>query len=173
MTRFRSSFGFRSTFGARFSLGIAGLFAAVAACAASGALLGCEGLKGGTVAEAPTWKHRAGWNLRLDYSKQLVARTRRTGEPYERGQPEVDVHGRRVFVGSSDNGLYALNAVNGETIWRFETLGFVQGAPLYDPAEDVVYFGSNDGALYKVYAKNGRLLWRFMTNAEVSRRPVL
>lgn len=145
----------------------------LAACGLGGALLGCEGLKGGTVAEAPTWKHRAGWNLDLDFERNLVARTRRTGEPYERGQPEIDPGGRRVFVGSSDHGLYALNAVNGDTLWRFETLGFVQCAPLYDPAEDVVYFGSNDGALYKVQAESGKMLWRLSTNAEMARRPVL
>jgi outer membrane protein assembly factor BamB len=76
-------------------------------------------------------------------------------------------------VGSSDRGLYALRAEDGSVVWRFETLGFVQSAPLYDPSENVVYFGSNDGALYKVRADDGELLWRFMTNAEVARRPVL
>jgi outer membrane protein assembly factor BamB len=111
--------------------------------------------------------------MRLDYSRELVAPSRRAGEPYERGQPEIDALGKRVFVGSSDHGLYALRAENGSQIWRFETLGFVQCAPLYDPGEGVVYFGSNDGALYKVSAQDGALLWRFMSNAEVSRRPVL
>ncbi len=150
-------------------------FASRALCGAAlvVGLLGCEGLKGGNAAESPTWKHRAGWNLEVDFTRQIVARTRRVGEPYERGAPEIDARGRRVFVGSSDNGLYALNAVNGQTIWRFETLGFVQGAPLYDPAEDVLYFGSNDGALYKVQAESGKMLWRLSTNAEVARRPIL
>ena len=111
--------------------------------------------------------------MQLNYSRELVAPSRRAGEPYERGQPEIDPAGKRVFVGSSDHGLYALRAENGSQIWRFETLGFVQCAPLYDPVEGVVYFGSNDGALYKVSAQDGALLWRFMSNAEVSRRPVL
>ena len=78
-----------------------------------------------------------------------------------------------MFVGSSDRGLYALSAEDGSVLWRFETAGYVQCEPLYDPREDVVYFGSNDGALYKVTAKYGQLLWRFSTNAEVARRPVL
>jgi outer membrane protein assembly factor BamB len=145
--------------------------------AALGALtcgaLACEGLKGGAAQEPPTWKHRAAWVLDVDFERSIVAQSRRKGEPYERGQPEIDVKGRRVFVGSSDHGLYAVSAVNGETIWRFETLGFVNCAPLYDPEEDVVYFGSNDGALYKVEAASGKLLWRLATNAEVARRPVL
>jgi len=107
------------------------------------------------------------------YSTPGVVAARHSGEPYERGQPELDARGRRVFVGSSDRGLYAFRAEDGTQIWRFETLGFVQCRPLYDADSDTLYFGSNDGALYRIDAKNGKLRWRFMTNAEVSRQPVL
>ena len=141
----------------------------------AGALLGlgCESVRSGANPEAPLWRHRPSGSLSIVYQRNVVARSRVQGEPYERGQPELDVRGRRLFVGSSDRGLYALRAQDGSTLWRFETLGFVQGAPLYDPAEDVVYFGSNDGALYKVKAQDGELIWRFATNAEVARRPIL
>lgn len=134
---------------------------------------GCESLRAGANPELPLWKYRPSGSLSLVYKRQIVAEVRKVGEPYERGQPELDARRRRIFVGSSDRGLYAIRAVSGEVLWRFETLGFVQCAPLYDPGEDVVYFGSNDGALYKVRAGTGELLWRFSTNAEVSRRPVL
>jgi outer membrane protein assembly factor BamB len=136
-------------------------------------VLGCESLRAGANPELPLWKYRASGSLSVVYEHNLVAESRRIGEPYERGQPEIDVRGRRLFVGSSDRGLYAVRAENGEVIWRFETMGFVQCAPLYDKQHDVVYFGSNDGALYKVKAGTGELLWRFSTNAEVARRPVL
>jgi outer membrane protein assembly factor BamB len=137
------------------------------------ALFGCSSLQSGANPQLPLWKYRPSGSLSLVYKKSIVAEARRVGEPYERGQPEIDVKHRRLFIGSSDRGLYAVRAENGEVTWRFETLGFVQCAPLYDPAEDVVYFGSNDGALYKVRAKDGALIWRFSTNAEVSERPVL
>lgn len=149
---------------ARFGLlGCASLV--LAACATAGV--------SGTSPELPLWTKRPSFNLQVIYSRNAVAASRRAGEPYERGQPEIDPRGRRVFVGSSDRGLYALRAEDGMALWRFETLGFVQCQPLYDAAADAVYFGSNDGALYRVDAKNGHLSWRFMTNAEVSRRPVL
>ena len=109
-------------------------------------LSGCESLRTGANPEVPLWVHHPSWAMDLEYSRNVVARTRREGEPYERGQPELDIRGRRVFVGSSDHGLYALRATDGHELWRFETLGFVQCEPLYDPNEDVVYFGSNDGA---------------------------
>lgn len=111
--------------------------------------------------------------MRVEYTRDLISNSRKTGEPYERGEPEIDPLGRRVFVGSSDGGLYALSAPYGNTIWRFETLSFVQSAPLYDARSGTLYFGSHDGALYKVDAESGRLLWRFNTRAEVARRPVL
>jgi outer membrane protein assembly factor BamB len=135
--------------------------------------LGCSSLRSGANPDGPNWKHRPSWSMHVTFERDLVAPARIVGEPYQRGQPEVDATNMRLFVGSSDNGLYALRARNGDTLWRFETLGFVQCAPLYDPGDNVVYFGSNDGALYRVDADTGALAWRFMTNAEVARRPVL
>jgi len=140
---------------------------AIALAAAFGsAALGCESIRASANPEVP---------LRVDlvYSERLNAPSRQEVEAYERGQPEIDVGARRVFVGSSDHGLYAVRAEDATVLWRFETLGAVQCEPLYDRAEDVVYFGSNDGALYKVRASDGSLLWRFSTNAEVARRPVI
>ena len=83
---------------------------------------GCDGLRPEANPEAPVWKNRAGWALNLHYSKTLLAPSRASGEPYEKAEPEIDVLGRRVFVGSSDGGLYALNASQGEVLWRFQTL---------------------------------------------------
>ncbi len=144
------------------------LLTALAAGAAA-----CSSLRSGADPELPLWVHRGSGSLQVSFQRNVVAESRRAGEPYERGQVEIDPAHGRIFVGSSDRGLYALRADDGQKLWRFETLGFVQSAPLYDPKEDVLYFGSNDGALYKVAASNGALLWRFMTNAEVARRPVL
>jgi outer membrane protein assembly factor BamB len=137
-------------------------------------LPGCESaLSGGVQAEQPQWVHRPSGSLSVIYQVPLVAPIRQYGEPYQRGGVGVDKSGKRVFVGSSDNGLYALDAQSGTTLWRFETAGAVQSAPLFDAVDDSVYFGSNDGALYKVDASNGQIHYRFSTNSEVSERPVL
>lgn len=147
--------------------------ALLGALALAGGILSCSSVRSGANPELPLWVHRGSGSLQVTFKRNVVAESRRTGEPYERGQVEIDPKRGRIFVGSSDHGLYALRADDGQKLWRFETLGYVQSAPLYDPVEDVVYFGSNDGALYKVRAQNGALLWRFNTHAEVSRRPVL
>jgi outer membrane protein assembly factor BamB len=123
--------------------------------------------------ERPLWFNRPSGAMHLLFLRGLTAESRGVGEPVERGRAEIDVFRGRVFVGSSDHGLYALRANNGSPIWRFETLNVVQSEPLYDAALDVVYFGSNDGALYAVRASDGSLVWRFDSGAEIARRPVL
>lgn len=141
--------------------------------ALAGAAAACESLRASTAPELPVWMNRPAFALSVVYERRIAAPSRDEVEPYERGRPALDVKGRRVFVGSSDRGLYALDAADGSVLWRFETLGAVQCEPLYDPAEDTVWFGSNDGALYKVRASDGGLLFRFATSAEVARQPVV
>jgi outer membrane protein assembly factor BamB len=123
--------------------------------------------------DRPLWFNRPSGAMHVVFRRPLTAPSRIVGELYERGRGEIDpLHGR-VFLGTSDHGLYALRAGDGSTIWRFETLGSVQSEPLYDADLDVVYFGSHDGALYAVHASDGKLVWRFDTGAEVARKPVL
>lgn len=151
--------------------GAALLAAACTLCAG-----GCASLETGNDRinpEEPLWLHRPSGAMQLLFKRALTAESRVSGEAYERGRPEIDAARDRVFVGSSDGGLYALRASNGSTLWRFETVGAVQSEPLYDSELDVVYFGSNDGALYAVHAADGRMLWRYDTGAEVARKPVL
>jgi len=137
-------------------------------------LAGCgEMLAGDRVnPEVPLWYHRPSGAMSVFVHRSLTAPSRQMGEDWERGKPEIDAEHNRVFVGSSDHGLYALRAGDGSTIWRFETLGVVQSEPLYDPEMDYVYFGSHDGALYCVHAMSGKLVYRFDTGAEVAKKPV-
>ena len=123
--------------------------------------------------EVPLWANHPGTALSVDARRELSTKQFDAGEPYERGVPALDTAHRRVFVGSSDRGLYALSAATLATLWRFQTGGAVQGQPLYVQQEDAVYVGSNDGAVYKLRASDGAMIWRFATNAEVVRQPVL
>jgi outer membrane protein assembly factor BamB len=120
----------------------------------------------------PLWLHRPSGALQVLFVRDLTAQSRTVGEPSERGKPAIDPAHGRIFVGTSDHGLYALRASNGTPIWRFETLGPVQSEPLYDAELDAVYFGSNDGALYAVHASDGRLIWRFDSGGEIGRGAV-
>jgi outer membrane protein assembly factor BamB len=149
-------------------------FAACAVLALGASGCGLGDLFGGDRVnpENPTWYNRPSGALHVFVHRTLTASTRSQGEDWERGRPEIDAYNNRIFVGSSDRGLYALRAGDGSTIWRFETIGLVQSEPLYDPEMDYVYFGSNDGALYCVKASTGERVYRFDTGAEVARKPV-
>ncbi len=122
--------------------------------------------------EIPIWFNHPSGDMHVFVHRALTMPARQADDA-ERGKPEIDPTHGRVFVGSSDHGLYALRATDGSDIWRFETIGMVQCEPLYDPVLDAVYFGSHDGALYAVQARDGKLVWRFDTAAEVTKKPVL
>ena len=124
-------------------------------------------------AETPLWYHRPNGAMHVVVDRELTAGARKVGEDYERGRAEIDPAHNRIFMGSSDHGLYALRASDGSTIWRFETGGIVQSEPLYDREMDAVYFGSHDGALYAVHASDGTLIYRYNSGAEVAKKPVL
>jgi outer membrane protein assembly factor BamB len=133
--------------------------------------------------EVPLWFHRPIGAISVEFDSAalawvggnvhgITAESRKVGEAWERGKPEIDPRRHRVFLGSSDHGLYALRAGDGSVIWRFETPAAVQSEPLYDPEMDTVYFGAHDGALYCVRAATGELVWRYDSGAEVAKKPV-
>jgi len=79
----------------------------------------------------------------------------------------------RVFIGSRDGGLYALDARTGERYWRATHRGsWVVGSPAVK--DGVVYVGSSDGQFVQaVDAATGTERWRFATGANVLSSPVL
>ncbi|MBI2388966.1 MAG: PQQ-like beta-propeller repeat protein [Deltaproteobacteria bacterium] len=121
----------------------------------------------------PLWLHRPGWSLSLTFRNPLSADPWSSKAGIEKSVPAIDATHGRIFVGTTDRGLYAVRAGDGSVIWRFQTAGAVQSEPLYDPQRDLVYFGSDDDGLYAVRASDGKLMWRYRTGAEVQRRPVL
>jgi outer membrane protein assembly factor BamB len=65
--------------------------------------------------------------------------------------------GNRLFVGSWDHGVYALNANNGKRIWRFEADNEVNTSAAYWNGR--IFIASDSGTLYSLSAKTGKLLW--------------
>jgi outer membrane protein assembly factor BamB len=65
--------------------------------------------------------------------------------------------GRRLFVGSWDHGVYALNAKNGKRIWRFEADNEVNTSAAYWKGR--IFIASDGGTLYALSAKTGKELW--------------
>ena len=64
----------------------------------------------------------------------------------------------RVYVGSRDKHLHAVDRAGGKQAWKFRTGGRVESSPLV--FDDAVVFGSADGRLYAVDKQDGREIWR-------------
>ncbi len=77
------------------------------------------------------------------------------------GQPTV-VAGR-VFIGSGDGTIYALNAETGCTIWTYKAETTVRAAITVAPGPKggaLAYFGDGEANLYAVDAAKGTLVWK-------------
>ncbi|MGW8394061.1 outer membrane protein assembly factor BamB family protein [Pseudoduganella sp. HUAS MS19] len=70
----------------------------------------------------------------------------------------------RVYFGSSDERLYALDAKTGAVQWAFKSGGMIHAAPAL--AGKTLVFGSWDGAVYALDVASGRQLWRYQTETE-------
>jgi outer membrane protein assembly factor BamB len=87
----------------------------------------------------------------------------RTGERYE--SPPV-VAGDRLFIGSIDGGVRAVNPRTGRTFWRADTDGEVKSSLAVHAGR--VYFGDYAGAMYSLRASDGGLVWKTQTNGLAS-----
>ncbi|MEW6222649.1 MAG: PQQ-binding-like beta-propeller repeat protein [Candidatus Hadarchaeota archaeon] len=82
------------------------------------------------------------------------------------------VVGGKVFVGSSDGKVHALDAANGNEIWSFQT-----GDTIYTASptvvDNTVYIGSWDGKLYALNAADGNLKWSYSTGGTIDSTPAV
>jgi outer membrane protein assembly factor BamB len=76
------------------------------------------------------------------------------GAPFE-SSPLL--HGKRLYVGSWDHGVHAINAKTGRRIWRFEADNEVNTSAAYWRRR--IFIASDGGTLYSLNAKNGNLIW--------------
>ncbi len=118
--------------------------------------------------DAQIIRSMASWHDTLygvNYANQLLAVVAKADKPvwvYENddGQfltcPGVDE--ARVYVGSRDKHLHAVDRLSGKLVWKFKTGGRVESSPLV--FDDAVVFGSSDGRLYAVDKQDGREIWR-------------
>jgi len=74
------------------------------------------------------------------------------------------VAGGKVFFGSGDGNVYAVDAVSGLLQWKFPTKDVVHASPAV--VDGVVYIGSWDSYLYAIDADTGQQRWSFKTGED-------
>lgn len=72
----------------------------------------------------------------------------------------------RVFFGSGDGNVYAVDATSGQLSWKFATEDVVHGSPAV--ANGLVYVGSYDGKFYAIDAATGQSRWTFQGGVDPS-----
>lgn len=93
-----------------------------------------------------------------------VPRTERMPDPFDVFLSSPTVVDGVVYIGSGDQGIYALDASSGALRWRFETGDVVHASPAV--VDGVVYVGSWDRNLYAIDAASGRERWRHTTGGD-------
>ncbi|WP_291910251.1 PQQ-binding-like beta-propeller repeat protein [Chitinophaga sp. CB10] len=76
--------------------------------------------------------------------------------------PAVDA--KRVYFGSSDGYLYALDKLSGKLVWKYRTNGPIHGGVA--TAAGLVIAGSWDTYIYALDAATGQLRWKFKTDED-------
>lgn len=77
----------------------------------------------------------------------------------------------RLYVGSWDQNVYAVDYDTGEEFWKFSTNGKVESSPAV--ADGVVYVGSGDNHVYAIDTESGEELWEFRTGGAVQSSPAV
>jgi eukaryotic-like serine/threonine-protein kinase len=75
----------------------------------------------------------------------------------------------RVFIGSDDGRLYALDFNSGKPIWTFTNREAIESSPLV--LNGNVFFGSSDANLYALDAATGKPVWKYETGDKILGAP--
>ena len=75
------------------------------------------------------------------------------------------IGGGRVFIGSNDGKVHALDFSSGREAWAFSAGSAVEAPPLL--AGGSVFAGTLDGAFYGIDAASGRQLWKCVTDGKI------
>jgi len=139
--------------------------------AVAGGLVYAGSLDGGFYAveqESGTlaWKFSTGGERRFTAPgiHGAMPATEMMADPFDVFLSSPVVVGDRVYFGSGDNNVYALDAKTGAVAWKFTTGNVVHASPAV--ADGVLYIGSWDSYLYALNARSGALLWKFKTGED-------
>ncbi|MDO8686986.1 MAG: PQQ-binding-like beta-propeller repeat protein [Dehalococcoidales bacterium] len=77
----------------------------------------------------------------------------------------------KVYFGSSEGKVYALDAAEGYKQWEFETTGKIWSTPAVDG--NTLFIGSFDKKLYAIDASTGKEKWHFATEGAIVSAPVI
>jgi outer membrane protein assembly factor BamB len=97
------------------------------------------------------------WTQSADINDKIVA-------------PPLQV-GDRVFVGTADNYVLAMDAATGDVLWNFETGHSIWGQPAF--RDGILFVTSMDRNIYALEADTGQELWNASFAGAIAAGPIL
>jgi outer membrane protein assembly factor BamB len=82
-----------------------------------------------------------------------------TGTVFDYLQSSPAIVEDTLYIGSADGNVYAVDAIGGEILWKFDTTKPVRATPTV--VAGVLYIGSWNGIFYALDAANGELHWMY------------
>lgn len=76
-----------------------------------------------------------------------------------------------VYVGGHDRLMYALNAIDGSSVWTFQAENAIVTAPLV--VKDRLIFGDASGYLYSLHREDGSVDWKIFMGSGISIPPII
>jgi outer membrane protein assembly factor BamB len=112
------------------------------------------------------------WVLPTEYERKFEAKNLHGYPPAAQTMPDAwdmflsspTVFNGKVFFGSGDGNVYAVDAQTGVLQWKFPTRDVVHASPAV--VGNVVYIGSWDSYLYAIDADSGQEKWSFKTGED-------
>jgi len=71
----------------------------------------------------------------------------------------------RVYIGSTDGKVYAINIKDGSKIWEFDTGDDIEASPLL--VDTFIYIGNLSGFFFALDAHTGKVYWKFETEGPI------
>ncbi|MEM6996466.1 MAG: PQQ-binding-like beta-propeller repeat protein [Myxococcota bacterium] len=118
--------------------------------------------------------------VQLEFSQTLTAPDNFVLRPDEFGGVGVDHDRGRVYVGSRDAYLLALDAGSGQVAWEQQLSDSISSVPVVAPWSDpdggegaVVIVGTDNGVLHAIDADTQESRWRYETPGRIRNLPVI
>jgi outer membrane protein assembly factor BamB len=70
----------------------------------------------------------------------------------------------KVYFGTENGSVYALDAHDGSILWRYRADGAVKGGLTFDEGRRRLYFGDYGGGIHAIRSRNGQRVWHAKTH---------
>lgn len=106
------------------------------------------------------------WRARIDAGSPARIAVTEPNTRWDRYASSIVADAARVYVGSRDGHLYALDRSTGREVWKAASADLVTSTPALEG--DRVLFASFDGSVQALNANDGTLVWRYESKQPIS-----